>query len=277
MNQPVSVVLLLTLLTASVFSGGFFGSTSANPSSTTLPFSMPLEHVNYTITTIDGALWAKIDGEYPISIHTSPDCTFDGTMPMVYPMPPNTTNIHVYLDGAEVDWSNYTKAFPSELHKTAIGDWWMIYVPLTLPETFTLTIHYEHPLEVVNSTRYLFLYDLNIITYLSPEHPESSCVYTVRLEGNFSDLAVYTAKPDSVPSQWQPLNYTTTQDGDIQVVTIIQHSTYEEAVGAGLPGDMVVEFSAASAVPEFPVWILLVMLFVSLALGVGMFIWRRKG
>jgi hypothetical protein len=276
MNQSVSMVLVIALLLGLFLGCGCCGSTSANPTSTTLPFAMPLEHVNYTITTINGTLWAKIDGEYPISIHTSPDCNFDGNMPMVYPMPPNTTNIHVYLDGAEVAWSNYTMAFPSELHKTAIGDWWMIFVPLTLPETFTLTIHYEHPLEVVNGSRYLFLYDLNIITYLSPDYPESTCVYTVRTEGNFSDLAVYTAKPDSVPSQWQPLNYTTTQDGGIQVVTIIQRSTYEEAVGAGLPGDLVVEFSAADAVPEFPAWTLLVLLSVSLVLGVGIFYWRRK-
>jgi hypothetical protein len=32
------------------------------------PFSMPEEYINYTITRVDGVLWAKIDGTYQSTI-----------------------------------------------------------------------------------------------------------------------------------------------------------------------------------------------------------------
>jgi hypothetical protein len=231
--------------------GVISGFAAANPTGEIPPLSMPLEHVNYTLTTLNGEAWAVIDGEYPISIQTAA-CNFDGYLPMLYPMPPGTTHIHVYLDDTEVDWSKYTQNFPDALHQTALGAWGMIYAPLTVSEDdFTLKIHYEHPLQTANASTLLFLYDLNISPYLTPEKPESTCIFTVRGEGNFSGLQVYTAPPESVPIQWKPLNYTTTQDENGEVLTITMHSTYEQFVGEGLPGDLVVAFSAADAYPSF--------------------------
>jgi hypothetical protein len=34
---------------------------------------MPEEQVNYTITKVNGTLWAKIDGTYPLRILTEAD------------------------------------------------------------------------------------------------------------------------------------------------------------------------------------------------------------
>ena len=144
---------------------------SANPDGSNLQLSMPIEHINYTITDLNGALWAKIDGSYPITILNQGNCT---VLPMLYPMPPNSTNIHVILNDVEIEWSNYTASSPESVHRTAIGDWWMISCVLgELSDSFLLEIHYEHPLEIKNGS-YLFPYDLNINDYLSPESPTST-------------------------------------------------------------------------------------------------------
>jgi hypothetical protein len=271
--MKVRAALLILMLTVSLGGCLFSGFATANPAGELPHLSMPLEHVNYTLTQINGVPSAVIDGEYPISIQTSADCNFDDYLPMVYPMPPGTTNIHVYLDDAEVAYSNYTEAFPDALHQTALGDWWMIYAPLSVPDdAFTLKIHYEHPLQTLNGS-YVFLYDLNISPYLTPEKPESTCIFTVRGVGNFSDLKVYTAPPNSVPSQWQPLDYTTTPDENGEVLTITMHSTYEQLVGEGLPGDLVVAFFAVDGIPEFPLWVVLAVFVVCLC---GLFILKMQ-
>ena len=61
-------------------------------------------------------------------------------------------------------------------------------------------------LERVNGS-YVFLYDLNIADYLSPQNPDSTAYFTVSFEGNVSDVHVYTAPSNSVASQWQPKSF----------------------------------------------------------------------
>jgi hypothetical protein len=230
-----SAVLVLSLLMALTASTGFASSfASANPGGEPLQLSMPTEHINYTITGINGSLWAKIDGYYPISIQNS-NCN---SLLMLYPMPPNSTNIHLYLGEHELEWSNYTQTYPDFLHKTALGDWWLISSALeNLSDPFLLQIHYEHPVERVNGS-YIFLYDLNIADYLSMQNPDSMAYFTVRIEGNVSDVYVYTAPVNSVASQWQPKTFIST----VQGLTVEMHSQYKSE----LPGDLVVVFGDAS-------------------------------
>jgi hypothetical protein len=190
-------------------------------------------------------LWAKIDGNYPIYIQNQSDCAFSDELPMVYPMPPGTTNIHVTLGDRELSWSNYTQSNPDALHHTAIGDWWMIYSVLSnVSGFFVLKIHYEHPLAVVNGSC-LFLYDLNISPYLSPQSTNSTAYFTVHIETNTTELHAYTTETDT---KWNPINYTTTNEGSTTVVAIQMHSEYDKP----LLGDLVVVFSDA----EFPSWII---------------------
>jgi hypothetical protein len=82
-------------------------STSANPDGSFPTLSMPIEHVNYTITSINGTLWAVIYGNYPIYLQNQSDCAFNCDLPMVYPMPSGSTDIHVTLGDRELSWSNY--------------------------------------------------------------------------------------------------------------------------------------------------------------------------
>jgi hypothetical protein len=252
--------VFLALTVATLINLEVVTSVSANPNDSIPQLSMPIEHVNYTITQVNGTLWAKIDGNYPINIVSQPSCVFAGNLPMVYPMPPGSTNIQVMLNEKELAWSNYSATNSGLLHQTAIGDWWMIQSLLTdVSDRFVLKIHYEHPLQTVNNS-YLFLYDLNINPYLSAESTNSTAYFTVRMETNTTNLQVFTAPPNAPSSQWKPLNYTETTEGSTSIVAITMYSEYEKVLAGKLPGDLVLVFSDADQVPEFPSWTVPVML-----------------
>lgn len=272
LKKLFSIIVMVSLFISTFASLQLIPAASANPDCSIPKLSMPIEHVNYTITSLKGTLWAKIDGEYPIHIQNQ----FNGDLPMVYPMPPETTNINVTLDDQELTWSNYTQSNPDALHQTSIGNWWMIYSILpNISEFFTLRIHYEHPLEVVNGS-YLFLYDLNISPYLSEQNENSSAFFTVHMETNFTDLHAYTALPDSTASEWKPINYTTTTENSTKVVSILMYSEYPGVSGKSLPGDLVVEFSDTKQTSDFSLWIIAILFFASLLLVIAFYIKRRK-
>lgn len=230
-----------------------------------LSFSMQVEYLNYTIARRSGLLWALIDGTYPVSCSCMNSPT---AVSMVYPTPPSTTNITVRLDGKVLSWSNFTEQYPQATHHTAIGDWAMIEVAFTPSDFFTLTIHYEHPIMLVNGT-YQFLYDLNINPYLSPTSPNSTAYFTVKAENALSNLQVFTVPTDDTRKQ---VGYVTGVEDTQQVATFAVMSEY----GKPLPGDVLVTFSSAQ--PEvqrqvqepFPsVWIIIGVAFL-VALAVGL-------
>lgn len=263
-TKKLAAALIFTLLLSTA--AGLADLATANPDMATL-LAMPEEYVNYTITTVNGSLWAKIDGTYPLRILTesdgAPSCV-PAELPMVYPTPPGTTNIHVKVDETELEWSNY----PYDTHHTAIGDWSMIYCLIEpVPEQFVLTIHYEHPLEQVNGSS-LFLYDLNISPYLSPWSSNSTAYFTIRLDANVSNLQAYTTETDSV---WNPIDFTTSQEGTTEVVAVQMYSEYDKP----LLGDLVIMFSAAEAeTVEVALWIVIPLVVVAALLV--FIIYRRK-
>jgi len=267
-----SIIVLVSLLVSVIASLQLIPSASANSDSSIPLLSMHIEYVNYTIASVNGMLWARIDGEYPIYVQNN----FNGDMPMVYPMPPGTTNINITLNDHDLAWSNYTQSSPNALHQTAIGNWWMIYSVLpNVSAFFTLRIHYEHPLETVNGS-YLFLYDLNISPYLSEQSENSSAYFTVRFKTNFTDLHVYTAQPDNIAREWKPINFTTTTENSTKVVSILMYSEYPGVSGKSLPGDLALEFSNANQPSDSPLWISAILLFTALFLVTAFYIKRRK-
>jgi hypothetical protein len=237
-RKMLAITLTLLLLGLSSIE---LGSIKLGASTSDAPFpslSMPIEYINYTITALDGSLWAVVDGDYPIYLSSQPDYDYIDELPIVYPMPPNTTNIHVYLANKELIWTNYTQTYPDQLHHTAIGDWWMIHSTLSnVSEFFELNIHYEHPLQSANG-HYMFLYDLNIDPYLSEQNNNSTCIYTIRFDVNIKDFQAYTAETDD---KWNPIDFNTTKEGLKQTFFIHEYSEYNKP----LLGDLIVQFSSA--------------------------------
>ncbi len=267
-TRKVAAALLFVLVFSAA--AGLAEHAEANPESKVFPvLAMPVEYVDYTITEVNGTLWAKIDGTYPIHVLSESDdvSCVPAELPMVYPTPPNTTNLRVWVNGSEIassDWGSGT-------HHTAIGDWEMAYCVISpVSEYFLLTIHYEHPLTVVNGSN-LFLYDLNIAGYLTELSNTSTAYFTVKFETAVSDVRAYTTFTDNV---WNPKNFTSNISCDVQTVSIEMYSVLDES----LAGDLVVMFDSEE-VHEFPYWLVLVLVFVAaglLVLVVYTVVHRRK-
>ena len=219
---------------------------AANPTPV-YSFEMPEEYIDYTISLVNGSLWAKVDGTYPLTKATI-ECedqalsgdsawfTFSGvTLPMLYPMPPGTTNISVKMDETELEWSNYTQTFPEATHYTAIGDWTMINCTIhPVLDQFTLRIHYEHPILLINGS-YTFLYDLNISPYLSPWSNKSTAHFNITFETDITDLQTHTITTDGTLN---PVEYTVTRDAETETLSLQVVSEYPQP----LPGDLLISF-----------------------------------
>jgi len=209
---------------------------------------MPEEYINYTISRVNGSLWAKVDGTYPLT-KFGIECqdqalsinntwfTFTGdTLPMVYPTPPSTTNISVKMNETELKWSNYTQIVPESVHYTAIGDWPMISCTIyPVLDQFILKIHYEHPIMLMNGS-YTFLYDLNISPYLSPWSNKSTAHFNIRFETDYTDLQANTIATDGTMN---PVDYTITKETAAETVSLQVVSEYSEP----LPGDLLISFN----------------------------------
>ena len=209
---------------------------------------MPIEYVNYTISKINGTLWATVDGDFPIQIPLS---QVGQALPMLYPTPPATTNISIELDGQKVDYSNYTQSYPNMIHYTYMGNWPMIiYILQPTSNSFTMTIHYQHPIMQANGT-YQFLYDLNISPYLSSDSTQSTAHFTVFFQINASDIHVYTVPGDSSVDRdgnRTPINFTTSNVNSVQGITFSISSTYSNPVS----GDELITFQETKLqIPEF--------------------------
>jgi hypothetical protein len=260
MNKHAFIFTLILCLSASAALP--LNSVGKASGQTYQTLSMPQEYLNYTITVQNGTLWAKIDGEYPMHLSSS---SGDEQFPMVYPTPPDTVNMHVYLDGAELVWSNYTE---TERHDTDIGNWQMISIVVTpAAQDFVLAIHYEHPVELVNGT-YMFLYDLNITPYLSAETPNSTAHFTIRIESSTSAIKVYTTGLSGI---WSSQAYSRTQDGDVQVVKFDIVSDFYKP----LWGDIAVTLKDPQ-VPELQPWAILTIAALLTALSVTILHNKRR-
>jgi hypothetical protein len=158
---------------------------------------------------------------------------------MVYPTPPGTTNISVWLNGVELSWSNFTEANPNAVHYTAIGNWSEIFTVLeNVAGKFVLKIHYEHPLQVINGSN-IFLYDLNIQEYLSPAQNKSVAHFTISMDTNYTNLKVNTV--DIETEMLKPIAFTISGQNPAEI-KIDEVSEFDKT----LPGDLLVSFSDAT-------------------------------
>jgi hypothetical protein len=267
MLETKELVILLTFMLFFSAVAILVGLAEANPDAeTVLVLALPEEYINYTITRVNGTLWAKIDGKYPLYFlgesGAEVSCVPD-EIPMVYPTPPGTTNIHVWVNGTELAWGDWFYG----THHTAIGDWDMIFCVIRPASPFfVLTIHYEHPVEVVNGSN-LLLYDLNIRDYLTEFSNVSTAHFSVRFEVEASDIRAYTTFTDSV---WNPKYLEIKSDDDETTVDIEMRSV----LGEPLAGDLVVIFKNSGQV-EFPYWLVAVPVFVIMGF-VMVLVYRRK-
>ncbi len=208
---------------------------------------MPEEYIDYTFCVVNGSLWAKVDGTYPlgklwVDSRYQPETvenlfTFnEGPLALCYPTPPGTTNITISVDDTEVSWSNYTEIAPDALHYTSVGNWTMIMCEISpVSDQFVLRIHYEHPIQQTE-LGYEFLYDLNISPYLSPWSNKSTAHFNISFGIDAQNIEAVTVATDGTT---KPIEYTVTQTEKAQTVALTVVSNYSKP----LLGDLLISFS----------------------------------
>jgi hypothetical protein len=276
----LALIIISVLLFSAVAGVQRVNSEAANLLPSPLLIAMPEEYINYTIISLNGSLWAKIDGIYPLQIIFGPEqvYTWDSTsyqvvsdpLTLVYPTPPGTTNITVRMDETELSWDNYTEIYPGFLHHTAIGDWPMINCTIyPIPEYFTLKIHYEHPIMLINGS-YTFLYDLNISPYLSPYSNQSTAHFNICMETNYTNLHVNTVGSDEILN---PVNYAVTRENTAEIITFQIVSEYSKP----LSGDILIACTVSKAPEalEFS-YLLIILPIAAIATLIALIIYRRK-
>jgi len=70
----------------------------ANPIPMPPPASMPLEDMKIQIQTVEGSLYAQFSGDFTF------DYIPNEVNLMMFPVPPDATDIQVYQDGVELSW-----------------------------------------------------------------------------------------------------------------------------------------------------------------------------
>lgn len=264
-KRATATTVLVTLLLSAVVTVQLVSSEGANSLPTVPLITMPEEYIDYTVTTINGSLWAKIDGTYPLHVIGLSD-----PLQLFYPTPPGTTSISLKMDETKLSWSNFTEIYPEALHFTAIGNWSMINCTIhPVPEYFTLKIHYEHPVTLINGS-HTFLYDLNISPYLSEWYNKSTAYFTIRMETNYTCLNVNAIATDETLTL---INYTTTADTGAETANFLIVSEYAKP----LLGDILVTFTAVNAPTALEIsYLLIIMPIAIIAALLAHIAYKRK-
>lgn len=247
MKKAVAFILsFLVIVSAATWSAAMPAAVAEAQESISF-VSMPVEYVNYTVSTINRTLWATVDGTFPMQIAQA---QVGQELPMVYPTPLGVTNISLKLNGQPVHFSNLTQSNPEAQYYTYLGYWPMIFFIIQpASANFVLTIHYRQPIVWANETD-MFLYNLNISPFLSNSSATSAAHFTVVFKTDCTDIKVYTVPGDSsIPRNdvRTPVDFTLNGNNGTQVASFTITSDYAKPV----PGDELVTFNTAQTqIPE---------------------------
>jgi hypothetical protein len=300
-DRRVALIVLLFLFVVFVFSSEI-KIAEANPLPSPPFIGMPEEYINVTISFVNGTLWAKVDGTYPLfKAYTEDvfllDSDGDGSGTLVgvvfsylktkYPIPPNATNISVKMNETYLRW---TRLPEEDIYQTYIGDYQYINWTIDpIREYFVIKTHYEHPLNQKDGN-YIFLYPLITGPYVKPgihipEYNTSTAHFNINLEvDNFSTLQVDNIRSNrqwilhgiAGPLEW-PLVNGLEYDALGNKTWTLNQVSYEidtedstktlkfdiiSEIGKPVPGDFTVAFTNPIDIPEFPSWILLPLFLV---------------
>jgi len=228
------------------------------------PLKMPEEYIDGTISLVNGTLWAKVDGTYPLYKFDVGDqdpviwINYTGWgfvadyQNVLYPVPPNTTNISVKMNGTELSWTNFTETLPEAIHPTAIGDWsYITWGIRPIPDHFVIKTHYEHPIPTKDGN-FTFLYPLILWSYLNPWCNKSTAYFNIRMEINCANLNLYTVGSNGI---WNPVDHTITKENTAEIIALKIDSEWSKP----LAGDLVITLTDPKPLetPEFPLLIIL--------------------
>jgi len=150
----------------------------ANPIPWPPPASMPLEDMKIKIQTIEGSLYAQFSGDFTFDYIPNEVCS------MLFPVPPDATDIRVCQDGVELSWSwsskNYTTILP-EMPTIPMIEWEGPFPA----EGCIFTV------DALGTGKYFQTYDKITTAYFDIKFPSAYKVNNVWLDNDPHDYKVF--------------------------------------------------------------------------------------
>jgi len=157
---------------------------------------MPYEYITADVIVRNGTTLVKVEGTYIF-------VSFFRNVSMSYPIPPNSTQVVVKMDGDEISYSYSSKIYP-----TILGDFQFINWTLAVPDSggFAIEVDYEHLLPEIEGN-YTFLYAMGTGKYWELYDKSTTAYVTVNIDMEISneetlDMKTYLIKQDSESTEW---------------------------------------------------------------------------
>jgi hypothetical protein len=256
-KKKVGGLILVAVFVASAFPLMTLNGVEANFVQTWYPpiVQMDQEQVNVTISSVNGTFWATVDAVYPMREVYKYGDTFTrfgfncsvkyNELDMHYPVPPNTTNLSIMMDGVEVNWVESTRTY--HLHFTNLPEvQWTVSPVLS---NYTFTIHYEYPIAVIEG-ELSFLYSmgsrqgLDETGYSTSWMQNSSANMNIHVDFDAANLTAYAVDGFG---QLHQLNFTSTPNEKGQTLQLTVNSSADESAY----GVLLTFQEATPTTPEF--------------------------
>jgi hypothetical protein len=311
-RTALALTLISALLLSAVAEMSFMKVAKANPGPATqiAPIvSVPEMQVNATISRVNGTLWAKVDAAYQMDtvyafgdtyqaenygfgllVNPSPFITVTvayDRLDAQFPVPLNTTNVSVKMDGQELDWAPTNRTYHlfdadlPELH-------WKIS---PVPSDFSITAHYEHPIPIITQTHadlgsYALLFPLGsryglqeIIDYAYNEYPwfgnSTAAQISIRTEPILTSIRAYSMDGFGT---LKPLDYTVSKENAAGKIDLVVSGEIPDSdlQNTTRPFGVVVVFDEATDTSEpFPTTWLIAAAAVA-AVGAALLVYLKK-
>jgi len=183
-SRSITLALVTAFLTAAF--------ASANPIPIPPPACMPLENMHIDIEPCEDGLRAVFSGEFTFT-YIPDDVTW-----MLFPVPPDAENIHVYQDDAELEWTWSSEEYPTILPEMPTIP--MIEWAGPFPQMGAVfRVDYEHGL-IRSPEEFVFFYAVGTGKY-SPTYEETTTAnFDIPLPAGFAVDGVWL---DEEPHQYQ--------------------------------------------------------------------------
>lgn len=216
---------------------------------------MPYEYIYANITVTDNAAYARVNGTYPFYNHGYQNVS------MSYPLPQDSTNVTVGIDGNVILWKRLEASYSTVLGDLPVMNWTVD----PAPSEFTVEVDYEHAVPLIgrNFTYFYAMGTWKDLTGLYSKQATAYLTADINMEsiGENQTLEVYAYQivldPGTQQWIWEPQNCIISRIGN----TFQVNATVASDLFRPIKGDFLLTFrkvpsadvAVSSIVPAKPV------------------------